>query len=77
MTMAAALNPRAGGALPVIAVTGMAFEASIAAGKGGDGIEAVYAARADLLQARFQVQAARTWNRAWLAAMPCSPLSAV
>jgi hopanoid-associated phosphorylase len=48
--MAAALNPRAGGALPVIAVTGMAFEASIAAGKGGDGIEAVYAARADLLQ---------------------------
>ncbi|MDR3095903.1 MAG: phosphorylase [Paraburkholderia sp.] len=41
---------RANGALPVIAVTGMAFEASIAAGKGADGIEAVYAARADLLE---------------------------
>lgn len=39
----------ANGALPVIAVTGMAFEASIAAAKGADGIEAVYAARADLL----------------------------
>ncbi|WP_232071601.1 phosphorylase [Paraburkholderia pallida] len=38
------------GTLPVIAVTGMAFEASIAAGKGADGIEAVYAARADLLE---------------------------
>ncbi|SDC09715.1 phosphorylase [Paraburkholderia lycopersici] len=36
--------------LPVIAVTGMAFEASIAAGKGRDGVRAVYAARADLLQ---------------------------
>ncbi|HKT98884.1 MAG TPA: phosphorylase [Paraburkholderia sp.] len=41
---------RANGALPVIAVTGMAFEASIAAGKGADGVEAVYAARADLLE---------------------------
>lgn len=41
---------RANRALPVIAVTGMAFEASIAAGKGADGIEAVYAARADLLE---------------------------
>ncbi len=35
------------GALPVIAVTGMAFEARIAR---GDGVEAVYAARADRLE---------------------------
>src|ERR1700761_6371943 len=33
--------------LPVIAVTGMAFEARIAR---GEGVEVVYAARADLLQ---------------------------
>jgi hopanoid-associated phosphorylase len=37
-------------ALPVIAVAGMAFEAGIASGKGHDGVRAVYAARADLLQ---------------------------
>lgn len=48
--MAAVATMQARGALPVIAVTGMAFEASIAAGKGRDGIEAVYAARADLLE---------------------------
>ncbi|WP_322062114.1 phosphorylase [Paraburkholderia sp. J63] len=47
---AAARVRRANSALPVIVVTGMAFEASIAAGKGADGIEAVYAARADLLE---------------------------
>lgn len=35
----------------MIAVTGMAFEARVAAGKGDDGVRAVYAARADLLQA--------------------------
>ncbi|USB85685.1 hypothetical protein NBG98_05155, partial [Burkholderia cenocepacia] len=35
------------GALPVIAVTGMAFEARIAR---GDGVEAVFAARADRLE---------------------------
>ncbi len=48
--MAAVATMQARGALPVIAVTGMAFEASIAAGKGRDGVEAVYAARADLLE---------------------------
>ncbi len=49
MSVAAGAKVRA---LPVIAVTGMAFEASIAAGKGKgrDGVRAVYAARADLLQ---------------------------
>ena len=48
MSGAPRLNARA---LPVIAVTGMAFEAGIATGKGHDGVRAVYAARADLLQA--------------------------
>ncbi len=48
--MAAVASMQTRGGLPVIAVTGMAFEASIAAGKGRDGIEAVYAARADLLE---------------------------
>ncbi|NTZ06604.1 phosphorylase [Burkholderia metallica] len=38
---------RHNGALPVIAVTGMAFEARIAR---GDGVEAVFAARADRLE---------------------------
>ncbi|WP_322106224.1 phosphorylase [Paraburkholderia sp. J41] len=38
-------------ALPVIAVAGMAFEARVAAGSGDEGVRAVYAARADLLQA--------------------------
>ena len=33
--------------LPVIAVTGMAFEARIAR---GEGVQAVYAARSDLLE---------------------------
>ncbi|MBB2928680.1 hopanoid-associated phosphorylase [Paraburkholderia silvatlantica] len=47
MSVAAGVKARA---LPVIAVTGMAFEAGIAAGKGQDGVRAVYAARADLLQ---------------------------
>jgi hopanoid-associated phosphorylase len=37
-------------ARPVIAVAGMAFEADIAQGRGGDGVVAVYAARADLLE---------------------------
>ncbi|NIF77000.1 phosphorylase [Paraburkholderia sp. Cy-641] len=36
--------------LPVIVVTGMAFEARIARGDGSDGVEVVYAARADLLE---------------------------
>ncbi|WP_322011653.1 phosphorylase [Paraburkholderia sp. J12] len=37
-------------ARPVIAVAGMAFEAAIAQGDGRDGVSAVYAARADLLE---------------------------
>jgi hopanoid-associated phosphorylase len=48
--MAALASLATRGGLPVIAVTGMAFEAGIAAGKGQDGIEAVFAARADLLE---------------------------
>jgi hopanoid-associated phosphorylase len=42
--------------LPVIAVTGMAFEARIARGKG---VEAVYAARADLLERALNQAIAR------------------
>src|SRR6202008_52779 len=42
--------------LPVIAVTGMAFEARIARGKG---VEAVYAARADLLERALNEAIAR------------------
>ncbi|ACC73257.1 phosphorylase [Paraburkholderia phymatum] len=42
--------------LPVIAVTGMAFEARIARGKG---VEAVYAARADLLERALNTAVAR------------------
>ncbi len=43
-------------ALPVIAVTGMAFEARIAR---GNGVEAVYAARADLLERALTEAVAR------------------
>jgi hopanoid-associated phosphorylase len=44
-------STRAGrnGARPVVAVAGMAFEARVAQGDGHDGVVAVYAARADLL----------------------------
>ncbi|MDY7789093.1 phosphorylase [Burkholderia ubonensis] len=44
------------GTLPVIAVTGMAFEARIA---GGDGVEAVFAARADRLERALTEATAR------------------
>jgi hopanoid-associated phosphorylase len=44
------------GALPVIAVTGMAFEARIAR---GDGVETVHAARADLLERALSEALAR------------------
>ena len=43
-------------ALPVIAVTGMAFEARIAR---GEGVEVVYAARADLLERALSAAVAR------------------
>jgi hopanoid-associated phosphorylase len=46
-TQSVASSQAAGGTLPVIAVTGMAFEARIAR---GEGVEVVYAARADLLE---------------------------
>src|SRR6201996_2423405 len=42
--------------LPVIAVTGMAFEARIAR---GEGVEVVYAARADLLERALSAAVAR------------------
>lgn len=45
-----------GATLPVIAVTGMAFEARIARGAG---VEAVYAARADLLERELSAALAR------------------
>jgi len=45
-----------GGALPVIAVTGMAFEARIVRGKG---VDVVYAARADLLERALSEAVAR------------------
>ena len=44
------------GALPVIVVTGMAFEARIAR---GNGVEVVYAARADLLERALSAAVAR------------------
>ncbi|SMG58495.1 phosphorylase [Paraburkholderia susongensis] len=44
--------------LPVIVVTGMAFEARIA-GDGDDGVEVVYAARADLLERALNAALAR------------------
>jgi hypothetical protein len=46
-TLSVASSRSAGGSLPVIAVTGMAFEARIVR---GEGVEVVYAARADLLE---------------------------
>jgi hopanoid-associated phosphorylase len=48
-------NPSAG-RLPVIAVTGMAFEARIVR---GEGVEVVYAARADLLERALRAAVAR------------------
>lgn len=52
MTVTATTSTRADDrrARPVIAVTGMAFEARVAQGDGHDGVVAVYAARADLLE---------------------------
>jgi hopanoid-associated phosphorylase len=50
-------SSKAGGSrLPVIAVTGMAFEARIAR---GEGVEVVYAARADLLERALRAALAR------------------
>ena len=51
MVATPAASPRAGrgDARPVVAVAGMAFEAHVAQGDGHDGVVAVYAARADLL----------------------------
>ncbi|MCC8393741.1 phosphorylase [Paraburkholderia sp. MMS20-SJTR3] len=49
----------AAGRLPVIVVTGMAFEARIARGDGSDGVEVVYAARADLLERALNAALAR------------------
>src|SRR5271165_4794141 len=48
--------PSQSGGLPVIAVTGMAFEARIAR---GEGIEVVFAARADLLERALNAALAR------------------
>ncbi|HEX3382972.1 MAG TPA: phosphorylase [Paraburkholderia sp.] len=45
--------------LPVIVVTGMAFEARIARGDGSERIEVVYAARADLLERALNAALAR------------------
>lgn len=49
-------EPSALGRLPVIAVTGMAFEARIVR---GEGVEVVYAARADLLERALSAAVAR------------------
>ncbi|MFT4064659.1 phosphorylase [Paraburkholderia sp.] len=60
--MPGSTTPSAGagaGSLPVIVVTGMAFEARIARGDGGDRVEAVYAARADLLERALSAAVAR------------------
>lgn len=56
MTAAARRTGADGGMLPVIAVTGMAFEARIARGAG---VDAVYAARADLLERALSEAVAR------------------
>ncbi|MCC8403011.1 phosphorylase [Paraburkholderia sp. MMS20-SJTN17] len=45
--------------LPVIVVTGMAFEARIARGDGSERVEVVYAARADLLERALNAAVAR------------------
>jgi hopanoid-associated phosphorylase len=45
--------------LPVIVVTGMAFEARIARGDGSERVEVVYAARADLLERALNAALAR------------------
>lgn len=50
------MAPQPTGTLPVIAVTGMAFEARIAR---GDGVEAVFAARADRLERALTEATAR------------------
>ncbi|WP_233833446.1 phosphorylase [Paraburkholderia sp. ZP32-5] len=47
------------GGLPVIVVTGMAFEARIARGDGSERVEVVYAARADLLERALSAAVAR------------------
>jgi hopanoid-associated phosphorylase len=49
----------AGNGLPVIVVTGMAFEARIARGDGSDRVEVVYAARADLLERALRAAVVR------------------
>jgi hopanoid-associated phosphorylase len=55
-TQSVASSRVASGSLPVIAVTGMAFEARIVR---GEGIEVVYAARADLLERALSAAVAR------------------
>jgi hopanoid-associated phosphorylase len=55
-TLSVASSRSAGGSLPVIAVTGMAFEARIVR---GEGVEVVYAARADLLERAVSTAVAR------------------
>jgi hopanoid-associated phosphorylase len=55
-TQSVASSQATGGRLPVIAVTGMAFEARIAR---GEGVEVVYAARADLLERALSAAVAR------------------
>jgi hopanoid-associated phosphorylase len=60
--MAVSITPSMGtsdSSLPVIVVTGMAFEARIARGDGGERVEVVYAARADLLERALSAALAR------------------
>ncbi|WP_233804437.1 phosphorylase [Paraburkholderia sp. HP33-1] len=60
--MAVSMTPSVGtgdSSLPVIVVTGMAFEARIARGDGSERVEVVYAARADLLERALNAAVAR------------------
>jgi hopanoid-associated phosphorylase len=60
MSLSTTLSGGAGASgLPVIIVTGMAFEARIARGDGSDRVEVVYAARADLLERALSAAVAR------------------
>ncbi|MGF6505035.1 phosphorylase [Paraburkholderia sp. 32] len=60
--MSVSMTPSVGtgdSGLPVIVVTGMAFEARIARGDGSERVEVVYAARADLLERALNAAVAR------------------
>ncbi|MFP4890761.1 phosphorylase [Paraburkholderia sp. EG304] len=60
--MSVSMTPSVGtrdSSLPVIVVTGMAFEARIARGDGSERVEVVYAARADLLERALSAAVAR------------------